>query len=83
MVTGTYTPRSTDPALSLPFIPGRPCLPALLDKWAGSGRRKKGGSERLGMVVCGPEGMVAEARHWAGGGGRGAGVDVHEEVFHW
>ena len=94
-VTGPYTPTPTSssskaPAASLlPSAPGRPCVPAVLEQWAkaakgvaGRQQRPGGGRERLGLVVCGPQGMTAEARRWAVGR-RGGAVDVHEEVFHW
>lgn len=85
--TGAFTPRTprraanktggergTDELLSgaLPSAPGRPCVPGVLDTWAAEGGR-------LGLVVCGPEGLGVEARHWA----VRRGVDLHEEVFHW
>jgi hypothetical protein len=84
-VTGPYTPRNAAPASSsLPSAPGRPCVPALLEAWAKAAEKQEEGKERLGLVVCGPQGMAAEARHWAVGRRAGsAAVDLHEEVFHW
>lgn len=84
-VTGAFTPRSEDGSggvdkglLSVDALPaatGRPCVPGVLDAWAREGAER----ELLGLVVCGPEGLGVEARHWA----VRKGVDLHEEVFHW
>ena len=84
-VTGAFTPRSGDGSggvdkglLSVDALPaatGRPCVPGVLDAWAREGAER----ELVGLVVCGPEGLGVEARHWA----VRKGVDLHEEVFHW
>lgn len=63
---------------------GRPEVEKMVKKWCASwGGEEEGGGEK-GVVVCGPDGMIVEARN--------AVIDLqreqkriamHEEVFHW
>jgi len=70
------------------FDYGRPEVGTLVKKWYawGEGGReggREGGGER-GVVVCGPDGMLVEARNAVIDLQRKKGrIAMHEEVFHW